>query len=100
MTEDITSLHTLIGELKSDIRHVLRAVESNKEDMNRLREEVRADTAKIRDDIRETHNGIFSRLTRVERKQATIFAYGTAVLTVMSAVMAAIVPAIIKMFTD
>ena len=93
------NLYTLIGELKADVRSVLRAIESNKEDMNRLREEVRNETIRMNDVMRDTHNNMYSRLSKVERFQAKILAYGTVAITIGTAIMSWAIPALLKMVT-
>lgn len=68
---DQTGLYRLLGELSADMKHVLRALESNK-----------SATTKLRDEMRMETGALHERLSRVERFNTKVLTYATVAVTV------------------
>jgi len=88
--KDQTGLYRLLGELSADMKHVLRALESNK-----------SATTKLRDEMRTENSALHERLSRVEKFNTKVLTYATMAVTigvpVVVSVIKWVVPALLAL---
>ena len=86
MSEHDNSLHRLLGELGADMKHVLRALEQN-----------RSETVKLRNEMREENEELNKRLTKVEKFNVKVLAYASVAIPVVLAAIKFGVPAFLTL---
>ncbi len=72
---DRTYLYRLLGELNADMKHVLRALETN-----------RTATAQLQNEMRTKHDTLQERLIKVEKFNVRVLAYASAAIPVLLAI--------------
>jgi len=86
LTNDQTAVFALLGELRSDVKHILSGLHQSKEEMKDLRYDIEQDTKQLND-----------RLSKVEKFNTKVIAYSSVSLPVLMIVLQWGIPALIAL---
>ena len=84
---DQRAVFKLLGELSADVKHILTALVRSERETEQLREEVRNETASIKE-----------RLDKVERFNTRVITYASIAVPIAMAVVSWAVPAVLSRF--
>ena len=86
LTNDQTAVFALLGELRSDVKHILSGLHQSKEEMKDLRYDIEQDTKQLND-----------RLSKVEKFNTKVIAYSSVSLPVLMIALQWGIPALIAL---
>jgi len=86
LTNDQTAVFALLGELRSDVKHILSGLHQSKEEMKDLRYDIEQDTKQLND-----------RLSKVEKFNTKVIAYSSVSLPVLMIALQWGIPALLAL---
>ena len=86
LTNGQTAVFALLGELRSDVKHILSGLHQSKEEMKDLRYDIEQDTKQLND-----------RLSKVEKFNTKVIAYSSVSLPVLMIALQWGIPALLAL---